>query len=90
VRYLPYYSEEERKRHNVKPGITGLAQISGRNQLDWESRLGLDVTYVNQQSLMLDLKIIIKTISKVLKRDDVANNPSEMLLDLDIDRHNKK
>lgn len=90
VRYLPYYSEEERERHNVKPGITGLAQISGRNQLDWESRLGLDVAYVNQQSLMLDLKIIIKTISQVLKRDGVANNPSEILLDLDIDRHNKK
>lgn len=90
VRYLPYYSEEERKRHNVKPGITGLAQVSGRNQLDWESRLGLDVAYVNQQSLMLDVKIIIQTISKVIKREGIADNPSAVLLDLDIARHNKK
>jgi len=90
VRYLPFYTVEENKRHSVKPGITGLAQISGRNHLDWETRLRLDVEYVHNRSIWLDLKIVSKTILKVIKSDGVVDNPSDLLIDLDIDRQNLK
>ena len=66
VRYLPYYSAEEKIRHTVRPGITGLAQVSGRNLLGWDDRLQKDIAYVNKISLGLDVKIIIQTISKVV------------------------
>jgi sugar transferase EpsL len=75
VRYLPHYSLEERKRHTVRPGITGYAQVEGRNQLDWNSRLTLDVKYVENLSFLLDLRIIFKTISKTLKREGIADVP---------------
>ena len=71
VQYLPYYTEEEKKRHDVRPGVTGLAQISGRNAITWEKKLALDVKYVNEQSFLLDIKIIILTIKRVLKGSDV-------------------
>jgi len=90
VRYLPFYTAEENKRHLVKPGITGLAQISGRNHLDWNTRLRLDVEYVQNKSIILDVKIVCKTVLKVLKGDDVVDNPSELLMDLDIDRKTTK
>jgi lipopolysaccharide/colanic/teichoic acid biosynthesis glycosyltransferase len=89
VRYLPYYSLEERKRHSVRPGITGYAQVEGRNQLDWNSRLGLDVKYVENLSFGLDLRIIFKTISKTLKRDGIANVPDQQMLDFDVERRMK-
>jgi lipopolysaccharide/colanic/teichoic acid biosynthesis glycosyltransferase len=89
VRYLPYYSLEERKRHSVRPGITGYAQVEGRNQLDWNSRLGLDVKYVENMSFGLDLRIIFKTISKTLKRDGIANVPDQQMLDFDVERQMK-
>ena len=56
VKYLPYYTEEERRRHSIRPGITGLAQVNGRNGLAWDDRLGLDVTYVDNMSFILDVK----------------------------------
>ena len=90
VRYLPFYTAEENKRHLVKPGITGLAQISGRNHLDWNTRLRLDVEYVQNKSITLDVKIVCKTVLKVLKGEDVVDNPSELLMDLDIDRKTTK
>lgn len=90
VRYLPFYTAEENKRHLVKPGITGLAQISGRNHLDWNTRLRLDVEYVQNKSITLDVKIVCKTVLKVLKGQDVVDNPSELLMDLDIDRKTTK
>ena len=71
VQYLPYYTEEEKKRHDVRPGITGLAQVSGRNAITWEEKLALDVKYVNEQSLLLDIKIIALTLKKVIKRSDI-------------------
>ena len=71
VQYLPYYTEEEKKRHDVRPGITGLAQVSGRNAITWEEKLALDVKYVNEQSFLLDIKIIALTIKKVIKRSDI-------------------
>lgn len=69
--YLPYYTEEERLRHSVRPGITGLAQISGRNLLTWDDRLQMDVAYVKKMSFLLDMKIMLKTAAKVFTSDDV-------------------
>lgn len=72
VEYLPYYTEEERLRHSVRPGLTGLAQVSGRNYLAWNKRLARDVEYVNHISFIMDVRIIIKTIMVVFKKEDVS------------------
>jgi lipopolysaccharide/colanic/teichoic acid biosynthesis glycosyltransferase len=71
VSYLPYYTEEERKRHCVSPGLTGLAQVNGRNNLTWEEKFAYDLEYVNRISFTADVKIIIKTALKVFIRADV-------------------
>lgn len=71
--YLPFYTESENKRHRITPGLTGLAQINGRNFLSWDDRLALDVEYYHRQSLKLDLKICLITAKKVLFREDVAS-----------------
>lgn len=71
VDYLPYYSEEEQKRHNVRPGITGWAQINGRNAIDWDTKLSLDIWYVNNRNFWLDVKILYLTVVKVFKRSDI-------------------
>lgn len=70
--YLPYYTEEESIRHNVRPGLTGLAQINGRNKLDWDERLKLDIEYVKTLSFINDVKIFLKTFVKVFKGSDVV------------------
>lgn len=72
VEYVPLYSKEQFRRHEVRPGITGWAQVNGRNSLDWASRFKLDVDYVDNQSLMMDIKILFMTISKVVKRDGIS------------------
>ncbi len=72
VEYLPLYSREQRRRHTVKPGITGLAQINGRNAIDWDSRFRYDIEYVDNHSFILDLKILWRTLLKVIKRDGVS------------------
>lgn len=72
VSYLPYYTKQERKRHSVRPGLSGLAQINGRNFLDWNKRLAMDVKYVENVSLGLDIYIIIITILQVFRHKDVA------------------
>ncbi|WP_411991674.1 sugar transferase [Agarivorans sp. DSG3-1] len=72
MEYLPLYSDEQAKRHNVKPGITGWAQINGRNALSWQQKFELDVWYVNNRSLMLDIKILILTVKKVFVKDGVS------------------
>ncbi|MEE0920521.1 MAG: sugar transferase [Lachnospiraceae bacterium] len=71
VSYLPYYTEEEQLRHTVRPGLTGLAQVSGRNLLDWDKRLQKDVEYVKNLTFGLDIKIFFLTIKKVLIRENV-------------------
>lgn len=71
-RYLPYYNEEQQKRHLIRPGLTGLAQVNGRNNCDWDKRFEYDVFYVNNVSFVLDVKIFLKTIVKVLKREDIS------------------
>ena len=74
VEYLPYYSPEQSRRHEVKPGITGWAQINGRNSISWEDRFKLDVWYVDNKSFRLDIKIIFLTVGKVLKREGINKN----------------
>jgi lipopolysaccharide/colanic/teichoic acid biosynthesis glycosyltransferase len=69
--YLPLYSLEQNKRHRVLPGITGLAQVKGRNSLDWPTKFRYDVWYVDNQNFWLDLKIMIKTIAPLLKRENI-------------------
>ncbi|MBU5443467.1 sugar transferase [Paenibacillus sp. MSJ-34] len=85
-RYVPYYTERERLRHTVRPGMTGLAQVSGRNALSWEERLELDVQYVENHSFRLDLKILLLTVKKVIGRDGTVAVPSSVMLDLDEER----
>jgi lipopolysaccharide/colanic/teichoic acid biosynthesis glycosyltransferase len=72
VSYLPWYSEKEKHRHDVRPGLSGLAQVSGRNYLEWDKRLELDVEYVNKITFLGDIKIIFLTAKKFLTRQDVA------------------
>lgn len=71
VRYLSWYTEEEKHRHDVRPGITGYAQCHGRNDVTWDEKLAMDVWYVNHVSMNTDIKIIMKTIKSVLKRESV-------------------
>ena len=71
VEYLPLYSKEQAKRHNVRPGVTGWAQVNGRNSITWDDKFAHDVWYVNNQSLLLDIKIILLTIKKVFKREGI-------------------
>ncbi|WP_304503123.1 sugar transferase [Agarivorans sp. Alg241-V36] len=72
MEYLPLYSSEQAKRHNVKPGITGWAQINGRNALSWQQKFELDVWYVENRSLLLDIKILFLTVKKVFVKDGVS------------------
>lgn len=72
VRYLPLYTAHQARRHEVRPGITGWAQVNGRNSISWEDRLDLDVWYVNNRSMMLDLRIIWLTIKKVIAREGIS------------------
>jgi len=71
VRYLSWYTEEEKHRHDVRPGITGYAQCHGRNDVTWDEKLAMDVWYVQHVSMIVDIKIIIRTIISVLKRESV-------------------
>ena len=77
VSYLPYYTETEALRHTVRPGLTGLAQVSGRNFLDWDRRLAKDVEYVKGLSFQMDLKVLFLTVKVVFDRSDVAEDTSQ-------------
>lgn len=76
MQYLPLYSAEQARRHDVRPGITGWAQVNGRNAISWEDKFKLDVWYVDNQSFMLDLKILMLTVIKVFKREGIASATS--------------
>lgn len=76
MEYIPRYTPEQFRRHEVLPGITGLAQINGRNELEWEKRFELDIFYVDNRSFFLDLKILILTVYKVIKRDGISSKTS--------------
>ena len=83
VRYLPYYTDEERKRHSVRPGLTGYAQINGRNALNWEDRFAYDLEYVENCSLGLDIKILFQTVGKVFKRSGTLSGDAQVVEDFD-------
>jgi lipopolysaccharide/colanic/teichoic acid biosynthesis glycosyltransferase len=83
MKYLPYYTEREMRRHEVRPGITGWAQVNGRNLLNWDRRLEMDVEYVERMSPGLDLRILFKTIGDVLRQSDVLEVSSETVPDFD-------
>lgn len=83
VRYLPYYTDEERKRHSVRPGLTGYAQINGRNALNWEDRFAYDLEYVEKCSLGLDIKILFETVGKVFKRSGTLSGAAQTVEDFD-------
>ncbi len=76
VKYLPLYNDEQRKRHGVRPGLTGYAQVSGRNSISWEKRFQLDIEYVNNVTLFNDIKIILLTIGRVIKRKGINSETS--------------
>lgn len=90
MQYLPYYSENERKRHDVRPGLTGLAQINGRNTLNWEERFAHDIKYVENISFRKDFIIFINTIKKVLISKDIATRGTTEIIDFDVYRSKKK
>lgn len=79
VKYIPLYSKEQFRRHEVKPGLTGWAQINGRNSISWSEKFKLDVWYVDNKSIYLDFKILIKTVMKVIKRSDINQNEQEAM-----------
>ena len=79
IEYLNLYSDKQMNRHNVKPGITGLAQINGRNLVNWQKKFDYDLEYISNQSLLLDLKIIFYTIFKVLKREGINNSEDNIM-----------
>ena len=81
VKYLPLYNQQQRRRHDVRPGLTGLAQISGRNAIDWDDRLALDVQYVNNISFLGDCRIILNTALKVLKREGISQDNNATMED---------
>ncbi len=83
TKYLGYYTDEEKRRHDVRPGLSGYAQIHGRNNVNWDERLKLDVFYVDHVSFMMDVKVIANTILLVLKRDGTDNDG---MIDFDVFR----
>ena len=90
VEYLPYYTEEEHHRHDVRPGLTGLAQVSGRNLLSWEERLDKDIEYVKDITFRKDAKIFLKTFVQVIKREGVNDAKGELMAKLDVMRKGEK
>jgi lipopolysaccharide/colanic/teichoic acid biosynthesis glycosyltransferase len=88
--YLEIYSEFENRRHEVKPGITGWAQVNGRNAISWDKKFEYDVWYVDNQSFFLDFKIIFKTIKKVVTREGVSNNEGHVSMPAFTEYYNEK
>lgn len=87
VQYLPYYTEREKLRHTVRPGITGFAQVNGRNTVNWDSRLEMDAQYVESLSFSNDIKILIETVKNVINRKDIVIIPGDTLTTLDKHRN---
>jgi lipopolysaccharide/colanic/teichoic acid biosynthesis glycosyltransferase len=79
VKYLPLYSNDQRKRHEVRPGLTGLAQTNGRNAISWDQKFEFDIKYVNEVSFLNDAKIIFKTIKKVLVKEGISSSTSKTM-----------
>ena len=79
LKYIPLYSKEQWRRHEVRPGITGWAQVNGRNSISWSEKFKLDVWYVDNRSLLLDIQILLKTVLKVIKKSDINQNEHETM-----------
>ena len=79
VSYLPLYNEHQKRRHEAKPGLTGYAQVNGRNAISWEEKFDLDVWYVDHVSFMTDIKILFKTVQVVFKRSGISSGTSETM-----------
>lgn len=90
IKYLPWYTSEEMRRHDVRPGLTGLAQINGRNALNWEKRFSYDVEYVDHCSFGLDVKIAFLTVGKVFMRSGVLSGDEMVTTDFDIYRRKQR
>ena len=86
VQYLPYYTEAEKHRHDVRPGLSGLAQVNGRNLVKWDQRLAYDIQYVNNITFLEDVMIFLKTIKKVFTREDIVANTDTVETFLDQER----
>ena len=87
--YLPYYTNKENKRHDVRPGITGWAQVNGRNAISWEEKFKYDVEYVNKLSFPLDMKIIFLTIKKIIKKEDISDFKNKNV-EINFDEYRRK
>lgn len=83
VQYLPYYTEEEQHRHDVRPGLSGLAQVNGRNAVNWEEKFAYDVEYVNKITFLGDVKIILLTVKTALKRESIGTRGVDAPMDFD-------
>lgn len=90
VKYLPYYTEEEMHRHDVRPGLSGLAQVKGRNALQWEDRFAYDLEYVRNISFFFDVKIVFMSAMKMLKRSDIVERGTGTVIDFDEYRKQQK
>lgn len=90
VQYLPYYNDNEKHRHDVRPGLTGFAQVNGRNGLQWEERFEFDLYYIKNISLKEDIKIIFSTIKKVVKKEDIVVRGTGKAIDFDKYRKEQK
>ncbi|MGN1317347.1 MAG: sugar transferase [Acutalibacteraceae bacterium] len=86
VQYMPFYSEEEMHRHDVRPGLSGLAQVNGRNSVSWEEKFEYDISYVNNITFLNDVKIIIKSVTTVLKHEGIGERGVDELTDFDVYR----
>lgn len=86
VKYLPYYTKEEHHRHDVKPGLTGWAQVNGRNLVSWDDKFKYDLEYVNNLSFKMDLKVLLKTVSIVFKREGISQEGQATMTFLDEER----
>lgn len=89
VEYLPFYTKDECKRHDVKPGLTGLAQVKGRNLLSWEERFRFDIQYVEKITFIEDVKILLMTLKKVLNLADVSSKGEYIIQNLDSERNSR-
>lgn len=90
VEYLPYYTEEEKHRHDVRPGLTGLAQVNGRNSISWEEKFNDDLKYIKKITFMGDTKIILKTVGKVFKREGISQENSATMEKFQGSKENKE
>ena len=89
IEYLPYYTEEERHRHDVRPGLTGWAQVNGRNNSTWNQRFEKDIEYINAISFLFDTKILLLTVKKIISHSDIVVAGENSIKDLDEERNSQ-